>query len=751
MSNNLLFKKGTYEGLKALQDKSGIENGTIYFTADEGGLYIGSDKKNKAVRIQGTVLYYDTLEQFFDETKPPYSSDVLYFIAKATGSESKTEYINALLHWNPTGGEKGEGGFEIINTTAKDFQNLTGRVDANATSITNLQNTFNSTVADLQSKDAAIEADIEEIRNNFNGNVTDVNSELAALKAKDAAHDTAIEGINSDIDDLQEDVATLQDTKADKTETNNKIKNLTDEVSRINGVVVQHGNTIDGHTTSITNLQNADAQIWEELSKKATIATVTALDKDVDALAVRVGKNEQDIITERDRINTNIASIGELQNDVDGLETAVKNLQDFDKTVVLKTTYDGHINNYNAFVNTTNANVERIDDRIDENVTAIEGINNKWDATIHTLATRAELSNTETTLNNKISANEEKINKNIADIGTNKADIDALKESSGGNSTAINALTSRVDQHNKDIAKNASDISKNASDIATKADQTEVNAIKASIGTVPEGTTVVGTLNQHTAAIESLSAKDTTIDAEITALKAKDTEILGIINTNKENATTALNNAVSTLNERIDQNVDNITANGTAIANIQKDYLTSVDKTQLLNKITNDIHAANAMTYKGGIADADAFVTIKNSGTVTVGDTYVITAPFGDSALGQLYAGDLVVASVAQGKTEVNGVIPTADLVWVRVDTGYIEAHESTLDVKKVEATDGAIIGDDSEKAIVRLSSHVATNEDDKGNLGKITIQGSENITIESSYDVKTGYTINIGMAWGSF
>ena len=60
--NNILFKKGSYAEFKAL---TAHEAGALYFTTDEGGLYLGTGTGEKDYkRIQGSVLYFENLTRF---------------------------------------------------------------------------------------------------------------------------------------------------------------------------------------------------------------------------------------------------------------------------------------------------------------------------------------------------------------------------------------------------------------------------------------------------------------------------------------------------------------------------------------------------------------------------------------------------------------------------------------------------------------------------------------------------------------
>jgi hypothetical protein len=62
--SNILFKKGSYAEFK---DLTTHEAGALYFTIDEGGLYLGTGEgENDYKRIQGSVLYFENLTRFED-------------------------------------------------------------------------------------------------------------------------------------------------------------------------------------------------------------------------------------------------------------------------------------------------------------------------------------------------------------------------------------------------------------------------------------------------------------------------------------------------------------------------------------------------------------------------------------------------------------------------------------------------------------------------------------------------------------
>lgn len=150
-----------------------------------------------------------------------------------------------------------------------------------------------------------------------------------------------------------------------------------------------------------------------------------------------------------------------------------------------------------------------------------------------------------------------------------------------------------------------------------------------------------------------------------------------------------------------------------------------------INSISDDIkgqiNAANGMTYKGKISDADELPTEG----VRVGDTYIvsiidptqqyitISGTLLDNSSGadeNATTGDLAIAS---GDEDQNGIIAAGTLKWSIVNTGYIDAHESKLSFSQKDGENSATID---------LKSYVGTS------LGSIPIV-SDSLQISVTYD----------------
>ena len=168
---NLNFKWGVHSKLPKSVDAADI--GTLFFTKDERSLYLGAEAGKAPKRIQGVVQYYADLTAFKSDVLPPYSSDVIYYIASE----------NALVRWdgnkvNEDG--EAEGRFVVLNVTASEFDTAVsgmeadilanaGNIGTNTTAITGLRTDLGNTndtadkatafgrIADLEAAVAALE------------------------------------------------------------------------------------------------------------------------------------------------------------------------------------------------------------------------------------------------------------------------------------------------------------------------------------------------------------------------------------------------------------------------------------------------------------------------------------------------------------------------------------------------------------------------------------------------------------------
>lgn len=447
------------------------------------------------------------------------------------------------------------------------------------------------------------------------------------------------------------------------------------------------------------------------------------------------------------------------------------------------------------------------------------------------------LTNTVTTLSGTVTTNTGNIAQNAKDIVKNAQDISGLSTSKLDVST-YNADKANITGDISDLQGEVSDIKEvnttqgtaitnlqNTVGDSTKGlvkqvntNKTDISNLKASIGTVPTGTTVIGAITENADAIEEVEGRVSTIEGQITDINGAASTLAGRVTTaegkittlEKNSATkTELTNAQNTLNGLIEDNADAIDelegavgtingeitgiknaattltgrvgANETAIAGLKtsKADVTYVDgKVKTVNDIvsghTSDIadiksdigdltqgitdlgtnkadityvdeqidgvnetvlekiKAANAMTYKGGVGSQADLNKITKA---QIGDTYVITAGFGNYT-----AGDFIIASGTEGDPDENGdAYISGTITWNHVETGYIAEHESKLTTTQNTA-----------KGVVNLTSYASTTE---GDLGKVEIVGAttSNVVVSSTAFDGTKSTVTIGMVWGEF
>jgi predicted nucleic acid-binding Zn-ribbon protein len=265
---SLLLKRGLHENLP----KQGqFENGTLYFTTNEGGLYLGL-AEGKGVRMQGSVLYFTDLQTFYNEVKPPYSTDVLYFIEKTIAADGSTQVFNALMRWDGTK-------WIQINATAESFQAALDDLKDTKERVESLEEKVGAPAhKDAEGNDVAASGLFETV-----GVVrTDVDTLISAVGApahKDAeGNDVAASGLFADV-----------------------AKNAAD-ISANSELIGANAKDIEAINKSIGDLEDADDAINEEIGKinealalKADKSTVNDLDEEVDGIDERLQAVEQNL------------------------------------------------------------------------------------------------------------------------------------------------------------------------------------------------------------------------------------------------------------------------------------------------------------------------------------------------------------------------------------------------------------------------------------------------------------------------
>ena len=159
---NLMFKMGNHAGLA----NAPIKAGTVYITKDERCMHVDIDDSTR-IRIQGSVLVYDNFASFTNNVKPPFSPDVIYFIADE----------NALVRYDVKNSK-----WVRLNKTAETME----------AEIAALQASINSNagkIADLEAADIVIDGRLDAVEAQ-----AEANKKIAILEAENASLNGQLNG-----------------------------------------------------------------------------------------------------------------------------------------------------------------------------------------------------------------------------------------------------------------------------------------------------------------------------------------------------------------------------------------------------------------------------------------------------------------------------------------------------------------------------------------------------------------------------
>lgn len=363
---NIVFKKGSYNNFKtSILDKNAIEDGALYLTEDEGGLYLGKvEGTTKSVkRIQGSVLYFESLAEFTSKIAPPYSQDVLYFIADK----------NSLVRWD--GAQ-----WIIINATAADvtdaLTNLSGQIDKEIESReakdeellalinTNIENIGkNSEAINSKANQSALDTEIAQ-RQALAAKVAENTSaasnamtvaqaaQTAAKSAQDAADvaqgaaNSANENANSrvlqtDYDEHVEDFETFKTSVSDQyneynskfTNINNRLQDI-DQTNESQDIAIAGKLNLDGLTAMAGNLNLGQNKITNlakgtELSDAVTLGqaneAIDTINESIKQVSNKANTNNQNIVNLNNRVDSIEADLEDTGIDLKNKQIVLEN------------------------------------------------------------------------------------------------------------------------------------------------------------------------------------------------------------------------------------------------------------------------------------------------------------------------------------------------------------------------------------------------------------------------------------------
>lgn len=407
---DLLLKKGSFTEFKTkvFDPENNIKNaveGALYFTEDEGGLYLGKADKT-VVRIQGTVHQYDTLKDFAEGTQPPYSKDIVYFIADK----------DALVRWNGSA-------WVQLNTPAATSAQMAADIKSNAEDISGLSDNLSDLTDTVAANKEAIEATVAGI----DGRLTTAEGAISTLQGE-----IVLKATQEDLEKLAETVTAQGDLIAGITEDyvtnetfNTTVEGINADIKEINDALglgddatgtianrlgaleadnVTNKENIAANAEDIKNLQDGLSdtnEAVEGLDGRLTIAEgeIDTLQQDLDKAEEDLGKVTERVATAEGEIDTLQGEMTQAKSDIGGLQDAVSDLQSDSATKEeleqVNTNLTNEINDLKTKTDNTNTALDNLTTRVGTAEGTIAGHTEALSQikdTLTTLATKEELS-----------------------------------------------------------------------------------------------------------------------------------------------------------------------------------------------------------------------------------------------------------------------------------------------------------------------------------------------------------------------
>lgn len=731
----LKFKMGEYKNLAGVTKSAG----TVYVTTDERAMYVDVSDSER-IRLQGTVLYYDSLTEFASKVAPPYSTDIIYFIANE----------NALVRWDPNAdnGKGGKGAWVQLNTTAATVAELVAAVNANTTAIENNADAIAANAEDIDALEAAIGAD------GLGGRVSTLETEMDTAEGKISALEgratdaegrlTAVEKTASDAESLAENnaeaISALQAAVGnDNSGLTKRVGTLETEMDAAEGRLTDvegRATAVEGRATAleaaigadglggrVTTLEgkvddNADAisaintDLTNNYVKKSVhttdinaINTAIGTDTTAGSIKGRIKVLEGEMDAAEGRLDTIDGKLSTAETNIQNNADAISSFQTtVANTYVTKTTHTTDVNNING-------RIDNISTNLGSDFVEGKTITGRIKALESDMATaKSDISTLKTDVQNAADA----VAANATAINGVKSRLDTAEGTIANHTVSINGLNTTVGEHTTTLGQHATSISTLNTNLGTANGKIQdnadaISAINEAIGSDTTNGTIKGRIAELEASIGEgavgLAGKVSTLEGKVSTLEGEMDTAEG---------------KISTLEGEMDAVESDIKDINDAIATLAtKDELNQA-KTDLSADINEHIKAANAMRYMGGV-DGDTKV-LPTSG-VKVGDTYVVTEAFGD-----YLPGDLLIAKGTETGTGDDAVI-TSGLTWEHVSTGYdaflenkLEADNNTINL--LNYADSVIAG-------------VA-----------FTTDAANTVSISTN---SAGDAINLSIEWGSF
>lgn len=714
----LLFKKGSYDEFKSKVLDTGVSvDGALYLTEDEGGLYLGTGTAPK--RISGSVLFFASLDEFEQGVKPPYSTDVIYFLADR----------DALVRWNGTR-------WIVLNQTAESvtaaIDEINNSIKAINTTLNTVKNTANGA---LQTSGGTMSGDI-----NMGGNsVTNLKTPAAAtdavtkkyvddkasalLGAANAASTTeTIRGALTGVSEAKAAAQSASDeAKAADTKAGNAMARA-NQMLPLDGTGTMQG-ALDAGNFNVINVAAPSAD-HHAVNRKYVTDQVTTLNAAITTAQTKA--NEAAGAASAAQTSADLAqqTANTAKANAATAQTAAENANANAETRVLKSDFE-------SFKTTNTARINDVEDAAENAQGTADAAQRDIDD-IRANVLPGKLNLTGGTMKGAIDMGKNLIN----NVGDPSAEGDAVNKKyvDGKIATAnagIVAATNAAEAAQK-AAEDADAAADNAQNTADTALSNAAKAQKAADDAQKDADDAMSRANEAYANADSRVAKDT-FEAFKTSNSNAISAVEGKANAAQDTANAALPKQGGTMNANnigINMNSGKITNLAAPVNGGDATNKTYVDTEVAAAKTyAEQLVASNdAMTFKGVINATSDLPTAAN--TSKRGDTYKVGTKGTYNGV-EAKVGDLFI------NTAADDAVP----VWEHVSSGYEDDYLQKL---KYDASTGKIF----------LTDGVSENYLASAALGAFLFEGDSATNLKLSITPnasRSEFTVTASMEWDSF
>lgn len=462
---------------------------------------------------------------------------------------------------------------ESISSAFTQFQNVQPLVYDNALSpyetiskllwwVKSLTATTNQIIDELDKHEQEYAALKEQV-NGINTRLTTAEQEINNAKERLDGHDDDIAEINADLQEIHQTITSIQN-----------------DITTLQGRCTEIENRLDGHDAEIQNLKDKDTDLQSQ---------ITSNDEDITKLQ----EKDTDLENQIHSNDTDISNLQQKDTELQAQITANKKSIDTINTQIIE---------INGNIDTINSNIDNLQAQItsnDSDITALQGETKQLKTDLTNLSTHVD--EVEAELQRQITDNDTDISDlqnrmkvvetDVATLKTNVSNLQLEQRLMGDNITVIQNTINTINNNIESINDNIDTINNTLTTIQSNVEQNRQDIVDLT-GKVTTNTNEISSIKEQIAGLDVAAVKQEIADiqSDITELQSGQADLLKQIQSNDtdidnlKSADTALQNSITTINQRIetvensiatletqgDQNITDITELKEATAELKK-------------------------------------------------------------------------------------------------------------------------------------------------------------------------------------